>query len=264
MPVNYATFEEAKSLSGIKLQVIKGIPSPWSEAAKAVLHVKQIPYTAVAFDAFNPEQQVWFEANSAPALKKGNDTALIDWLDILEFAEQASSKPSLLPQDKVEREEHLALCHMLCSKFGLGWQRRLQSVHLGLNNEGGFPIKIAHYLADKYAYQAENSALYETEIIRILGLLTARLKQNALSQKGRMNTQVRAYYFGESLSALDIYSAMFMAYFSPLNEDDCPMHPSMRTAFEGYSSEVAEALEPILLQHRDFIYATHLELPLSL
>lgn len=264
MSVKYATFEEAKSLEGIKLLVIKGIPSPWSEAAKAILEVKKIPYTAVAFDAFNAEQQAWFQANNAPALKQGSDATLIDWLDILEFAEQTSPTPSLLPQAKGEKDTHLALCHSLCSKLGLGWQRRLQSVHLGLNEMGGFPIKIAHYLAAKYGYQTENSALYESEIIRILGELTARLKQNALSQNIRADDKEGAYYFGENLTALDIYSAMFMAYFKPLAQDVCPMYPSIRLAFETYSPEVAKALDPVLLQHRDLIYSRHLELPLSI
>ena len=270
MPDNYVTFEQAKSLTGIKLQVIKGIPSPWSEAAKAILNLKAIPYIPVAFDAFNPEQQTWFEADNAPSLKPENGPALSDWLDILNFSEayyknSSQDESSLLPRDNAEREEHLALCHTLCSKHGLGWQRRLQSVHLGLNEAGGFPIKIAHYLAEKYGYQAEDAALYESEIIRILGLLTTKLKQNALPlQAQKYDVKVSndstnpIHYFGESLSALDIYSAMFMVFFKPLSEEVCPMYPSIRAAFETYPEAVAEALDPILFRHRDYVFNAYL------
>ncbi|KZM42131.1 hypothetical protein OA92_13060 [Marinomonas sp. SBI22] len=277
MPDNYATFEQAKSLTGIKLQVIKGIPSPWSEAAKAILNLKAIPYTPVAFDAFNPEQQAWFEANNAPSLKPENGPALSDWLDILNFAEayyknSFQEESSLLPGDNAEREEHLALCHTLCSKHGLGWQRRLQSVHLGLNEAGGFPIKIAQYLATKYGYHAEDVAVYESEIVRILGLLTARLKKQQSHQKHQSHqqkplqklasdnqeTRESIYYFGENLTALDIYSAMFMAYFKPLSEEVCPMYPSIRTAFETYPETVAEGLDPILFKHRDYVFDAYL------
>lgn len=274
MPVNYVTFEDAKLLSGIKLQVIKGIPSPWTEAAKAILQVKNIAYSAVAFDAFNSEQTTWFETASAPSLKHDQQAALIDWLDILHFVEvqtnaesenKAETILSLLPKDLKDQEEHLALCHNICSKQGLGWQRRLQSVHLGLQNEGGFPIKIAHYLAGKYGYHAEDAPLYETEVVRLLTVLTARLERNALAQKQQAQEGVGpSYYFGDTLTALDIYSATFMAYFAPLPDDVCPMHPRMRLTFETYSSAVAAALDPILLQHRDFIYEKYLELPLSL
>ncbi|KJZ15185.1 hypothetical protein TW85_06240 [Marinomonas sp. S3726] len=277
MPDNYVTFEQAKSLTGIKLQVIKGIPSPWSEAAKAILNLKAIPYTPVAFDAFNPEQQAWFEANNAPSLKPENGPALSDWLDILNFAEayyknSSQEESSLLPGDNAEREEHLALCHTLCSKHGLGWQRRLQSVHLGLNEAGGFPIKIAQYLAAKYGYHAEDVVVYESEIVRILDLLTARLKKQESHQKHQSHqkqkplqklasdnqeTRESIYYFGENLTALDIYSAMFMAYFKPLSEEVCPMYPSIRVAFETYPEIVAEALDPILFKHRDYVSDTY-------
>lgn len=274
MPVNYTTFEDARLLSGIKLQVIKGIPSPWTEAAKAILHVIKIPYVAVAFDAFNSAQTTWFETASAPSLKRDKHAALIDWLDILHFVEAQSNAEtenkteaisSLLPKDLKDKEEHLALCHSICSKKGLGWQRRLQSVHQGLQNEGGFPIKIAHYLAYKYGYQAEDAPLYETEIVRLLTVLTARLECNALAQKQQVQEGIGpSYYFGDTLTALDIYSATFMAYFAPLPDDVCAMHPRMRLTLETCSPATAAVLDPILLQHRDFIYKKYLELPLSL
>jgi len=47
-----------------------------------------------------------------------------------------------------------------------------------------------------------------------------------------------------------------MALFKPLPPDQCPMPDAIRPAFE--------SLDPILLEHRDFIYDEHLELPLSL
>ena len=256
MSVNYVNFEQAIGLDGIKLQVIKGIPSPWSEAAKAILYIKKIDYFAVFHDPFNQSQTLWFESNSAPSLKFNQQAAKVDWHDILKFAEEHSPSPSLLPHNSNDKEEHLQLCHALCSQNGLGWYRRLQSVHQGLLKEGGFPYQIALYLADKYGYQQKDALLYESEVIRILHLLELRLsKQKSLG---------KAYYFSDQLSALDIYSAMFMAYFKPLPNDVCSMYQGIRTAFEDTSLAITQALDPILLEHRDFIYNNHLELPLSL
>jgi hypothetical protein len=42
------------------------------------------------------------------------------------------------------------------------------------------------------------------------------------------------------------------------------MDASMRQAFETRDAQTKTALDPILLEHRDMIYAEHLELPLSL
>jgi hypothetical protein len=42
------------------------------------------------------------------------------------------------------------------------------------------------------------------------------------------------------------------------------MASSTRAAFETRDARTDAALDPILLEHRDRMYATHLELPLSL
>ena len=42
------------------------------------------------------------------------------------------------------------------------------------------------------------------------------------------------------------------------------MHPGLRAAFEWLDPETARALDPVLLEHRDMMYARHLQLPLSL
>jgi hypothetical protein len=55
-----------------------------------------------------------------------------------------------------------------------------------------------------------------------------------------------------------------MALFSPLPAEQCPMDRNLRQIFEGLDAQTAEALDPLLLQHRDMIYRQHLELPLSL
>ncbi len=69
---------------------------------------------------------------------------------------------------------------------------------------------------------------------------------------------------GSAISAVDIYSAAFMALFKPLPRDQCPMADAMRPAFETLDDATAQALDPILLEHRDFVYREHLTLPVEL
>ena len=45
---HYLSVEEAISLKGLRLVLTRGVPGPWGEAAKAILHVKNIPYVRVA------------------------------------------------------------------------------------------------------------------------------------------------------------------------------------------------------------------------
>ena len=83
----------------------------------------------------------------------------------------------------------------------------------------------------------------------------------------RLKTQKAAgsrYYVGGELTAADVYSATFVALFKPLPHDVCAMDAGTRAAFETLDAQTAAALDPILFEHRDLMYAKHLELPLSL
>jgi len=72
------------------------------------------------------------------------------------------------------------------------------------------------------------------------------------------------YYLGDQLTAVDIYSATFMALFKPLPPEHCPIDAANRAVFETSAPATEAALDPVLLRHRDMMYAEHLELPLSL
>ncbi|MEM9176644.1 MAG: hypothetical protein AAGC67_15580, partial [Myxococcota bacterium] len=97
---------------------------------------------------------------------------------------------------------------------------------------------------------------YAARTVALLELFAARLHaQKAAGSR---------YYLGDALTALDVYGAAFMALVQPLPAEQCPMPEAMRAAFGALDEASQEALDPILLAHRDFVYAEHLELPLSL
>jgi hypothetical protein len=52
--------------------------------------------------------------------------------------------------------------------------------------------------------------------------------------------------------------------FRPLPHEQCAMEPTTRAAFEALDASTGDALAPILLEHRDMMYETFLERPLSL
>ena len=72
------------------------------------------------------------------------------------------------------------------------------------------------------------------------------------------------YYVGDALTAVDVYSATFMAMFGPLPPEHCKMEALMRAAFQTRDAHTEAALDPILFEHRDMMYAEHLQLPLAL
>ena len=73
MPVEFVEFEAARERSGLRMVVVPGVPSPWGEAAKGILHVKGIPWVAVKLDQANAGLIDWIGCRS-----KGRRTLLLN------------------------------------------------------------------------------------------------------------------------------------------------------------------------------------------
>ena len=81
-----------------------------------------------------------------------------------------------------------------------------------------------------------------------------------LSQDWKFTAPV---FIGDTITALDIYWAVFAALLSPLPEAQCSMPRFLRRQYELGEGGPREAADPILLEHRDMIYRDFLELPLD-
>jgi glutathione S-transferase len=256
MPFRYVSVEEAIGRSGLRMMVVGNVPSGWGEAAKVIFHVKGIDWTAVRLVYDSEPLKEWAGQRSAPVAVYESERPRAGWAEILLLAERLAPSPSLLPADAAERATMLGIAHEICGEAGLGWSRRLQLIHAGLQGAGGFPERVAKYLARKYGYSAAAGEVSGARVAALLGMLAARLEaQRAAGSR---------YYVGSALSAVDIYSAAFMAMFAPLSEDVCRMDGATRAAFLTRDATIEAALAPVLIAHRDMMYREHLELPLAL
>jgi glutathione S-transferase len=252
----YIEVEEARKRAGLRMVVVGEVPSPWGEAAKGILHIKGIRWAAVRLTYDSEPLREWAGQRSGPVAIYDDERPRAGWAEILLLAERLAPAPALLPADPGERALLFGISHEICGEAGLGWSRRLQLIHAGLKGAGGFREPVAKYLAKKYGYRAETGAAAADRVTALLGMLASRLKSQ--------HENGSRYYLGSSLTAVDIYSATFMALFHPLPQAQCPMSASTRAAFETRDAQIDAALDPILLEHRDLMYAQHLELPLSL
>jgi glutathione S-transferase len=198
----------------------------------------------------------WAGQRSGPVVVYEDERPRSGWAEILLLSERLAPTPSLLPANPAERALAFGLAHEICGEGGLGWSRRLQLVHAGLQNAGGFPERVSKYLGKKYGYSPEVGAAAGARVAELLSMLVARLK-------AQHRTGSR-YYVGNSLTAVDVYSATFTAMFGPLPPEQCKMDASTRAAFDTRDTKTEAALDPILFEHRDMIYTRSLELPLSL
>jgi glutathione S-transferase len=253
--MEFVSVEEAKRRRGLRLVVVPGFPSPWGEAAKGIFHMKKIPFAAVRLDTRDRALVEWIGEESAPVAMYEDEAPRGGWAEILLLAERLAPQPPLVPRDPAQRAELFGLAHEICGEMGLGWCRRLAAIAAGLEGRGGFPRPLAEYLGRKYGWRPGIEAEAQQRVCDVLELLAARLRAQRELGSG--------YYLGNQPSALDVYSAAFMALFRLLPPQHCPLPDTLRTAFEMMDDATREALDPILLEHRDRIYRDHLVLPLS-
>ena len=251
MPVTYVSTEQAIARPGLRMVVVGNVPSPWGEAAKGILHIKGIDWTAVRLAHDDEAQRQWAGQRSGPIAIYDKEPPRAGWAEILLLAERLAPSPALVPADAAERATMFGLAHEICGQEGLSWARRLQLIHVGAFGERG-----GQYLGRKYGYSPAAGAAAGTRVAALLRMLATRLAAQRLAGS--------PYYLGKAPTAVDVYSATCMALFRPLPAEHCPMDEALRAAFSSPEPTIDAALDPSLLEHRDMMYARHLELPLSL
>ncbi|MFI5351897.1 MAG: hypothetical protein ACHQZS_02960 [Candidatus Binatales bacterium] len=250
--------EQARRAGGLRLVTLAQIPSPWGEALKSILHVKQIPHARIGhvFGSSTQTLAEWTAQDSFPVLAWNDERPLSRWVDQLYLAERLAPAPQLIPERPEDRVMMFGYSHEICGENGLGWSERLRSVHLALTKPGGDPAGVSAYLGKKYGYTPEIGERMTGRVVAILTALAARLEH----QRARGSR----FFIGDALSALDIYWAAFSNAMKPLEPELCPMPRIIRELFTVTEPAIVAATDPILLDHRDFIFSNYLELPVDL
>src|SRR5258705_7940451 len=97
----YIDIEAAKQMRGLRLVFTAGMPgAPWTEAAKAVFEVKEIPFARVAQrpGVTDAALREWTGHANAPVAIYDDERARSGWLEILHLAERLAPPPRLIPQ----------------------------------------------------------------------------------------------------------------------------------------------------------------------
>ena len=256
--MKYVTAAEARNLPGLRLVLTAHMPGPWGEAAKAVLSVRQVKYVPVEQKAMeaNDDLYAWTGVRNAPVAVFDNEPPQTTWLEILLLAERLGTGPSLLPSDPIERALVLGFSTEICGADGFGWSRRLELMGRSSTrnppSSGTFDMV---RMTRSYGVTPETIARAPSRMISIMkGLATQLHRQQAAGSD---------YLVGKQLSACDLYWSCFAGFVSPLTPADCPMPDFMRENYTHLTPELAAALDPVLLRHRDLIYRRHIGLPMD-
>jgi glutathione S-transferase len=256
----YIDVGQAIGMSGLRVVLSPGVPGPWSESAKGILHVKKLPYIKVRQIVGGPNEALrkWTSQETAPSFIYNDERPRNLWNDQLNLAERLAPEPALVPDNIDDRERMFGLANELCGENGFGWARRLMLLHESLTNPKTPEArrKFSEFLGKKYDYNVPAAKDAPRRVAGILGSFARQL--DTQRQRGSR------FLIGNQLSALDIYWACFAALVKPLPPELCPMPDGFRRMYTCQEPTVTAAAAPALFEHRDFIYQTYLELPVDL
>jgi glutathione S-transferase len=251
----YLTIAEAREASGLRLVGLRGVPSPWTEAARGLFHVKGLDCSYAARGRDEPEDALvqWAGDSSIPVVAWNREPLRTGWAEILLLAERLAPEPALIPADAEARVELFGLGHEICGEMGLGWCLRLMMIQRSLGHGGGpaFPPAVANHLAGKYGFNAHAARQAHARVLEILHMLDERLARHAC-------------LIGDSLTAADVYWATFANLLTPLPEAELPAMPMIRQIYESADDDVLAAVTDRLRQHQRSVYERYLQLPVPL
>ena len=252
--MRFVNLEEARGARGLRLVVTAGVPSPWSETAKGCFDAKGIDYLTVRLTPRDADTRAWTSRHNAPVAMYDDEPPRSGWAEIVTLAERLRPDVPIVPSSPDDRLAMWGLAHEVLGEGGLVWSLRIEAIHQGLVTDGarGFPVRAAQYLGTKYGYDLARVDGARERIGTTLRILAQRLADG------------RRYLVGSALSAADICVATAVGVLVPLPPADCPMLPAFRQTYETWSPEIAAAVSPTLLAHRDFIYRQHLALPVAM
>ena len=101
----YRTVKEIIDSPGLRIVLVKGLPSPWGQAAKTIFEAKGLEYAAAPWLPGEPNADItsWGGEASAPIVAWEKEAPIHRWIDILYLAERLAPKPSLVPADATQR-----------------------------------------------------------------------------------------------------------------------------------------------------------------
>jgi len=249
--MKYTSIDDAINANGLRLVIVKDMPSAWGVAAKAMMDYKGLDYLLAHQIPMseNPALLAWSGTNSGPVAAWNSESPINRWDDILFLIERLAPEKPLVPEDATERIQVLGISHEICGELGFGWNRRLDMMR---PPEGQPPSDFGK----KYSYNDTDAALANKRVITLIKELATILKAQA--------KQGSEFLVGNSITAADFYWAAFSNFIVLQSQEECPVNPQARPMFENTPAEITAAIDPILIEHRDRIMRTYCKLPLEL
>lgn len=254
--MDYLSIEQTIRADGLRLVLVQGFPSPWGQAVKAMMEHKGLAFQVGPQEAGgeNAELVAWAGINSGPVVAWQDEPPVNRWNEILLLLERLAPERPLVPDEASLRVQVFGLGHEICGPLGLGWNRRLDMFRPAM--ESGEPPEAIANMAARWGYFPADVEAANRRTVATLEMLAETLK----NQRARGSD----YFVGDGLTAVDFWWTAFSNMVDLMPGELCPLDPALRPLFENVPDEVAGAVDPVLIEHRERIMRAHFVVPMEL
>jgi glutathione S-transferase len=252
--LEYLSVEEARRRSGLRLALTRGVPGPWSEAAKAMFTLRNVSFLPVQQIAGDDNAALveWTGHRNAPIALYENEPPRVRWLELLDLAERLGTGPSLMPENRDDRVFMVGLINEIAGENGMAWNARILMFHATVDALGPDAANNPMYAEYRYDKNAIDSSIEKIESF---------LSYLASHMEAQRNVGTH-FLVGRAFSAADVYWAYFSNMLKTLPQEQCPVSDGLRRTW-GVLAKSISGYAPILIEQRNRIFAEHLELPLN-
>ena len=244
--------DDIKKLSGLRLVLVKALPSPWSLATRAIFDIKNIEYVIAAQDVGqdNPELLAWSGQSNAPVVAYNDERLIHTPESIILLAERLNPKPQLIPVDLSQRAWMFGLLREIVGENSLAWFRRITA--MGSSSHVNQNTNMNH----KYGYHIDQFQIANQECASVLKLISKTLTDQQIKSS--------QFLVGDGLTALDIYAAIFLSIMIKPEDNGLIPLPEMLFDLYGQSCEAIDtAFDDNLKSYRKRILEQYVNTPME-
>ena len=197
---DWLSIREARDRPGLRLVLLRGFPSPWSQAARGIMELKKVPFIKVEGTGQDSPRSLldWTHQSSYPVAVYEHERPRSGWAEILFLAERLGPVPALVPADAADRALMFGLAHEILGEMGLVWCRRLIGLAPEQRSRPNDPDVVAY--GHKYGSSGTDVGSAVQRVTDVLQLLSRQL--------ARQREAGSEFLVGDSLSAVDVYWAV--------------------------------------------------------
>ena len=248
--MQHVDLETGKSARGVRIVSSAIVPSPWSEAAKALFTIAKVPFVVVRAVPRDPAIAGWTGAHTCPL--SFTTTSRCD--RVVADPALAARLGDVLPRDLHDRVTTTGLIHEIAGEDGLGWNARLMMIHAGLTTNGARGLR-----------HRRRSTSPRSTATRPSGSPRRARVRSRSSPRSASVSAVRRIFGGDRPNALDAYVATFLTPLREISEADCPsLQPPMRAGLAAAADELGAHVPPSLFALRARMFERHLEWPIMI